>query len=149
MSINGSSSKNAHGSNGESFEDSFRRLQEVVKRLSDGNLSLQESLTSFEEGMRLAERCSSLLDEAELRVRQASERAMQEGMASLASLDPALSQAGGDVELVEVEVEHYEAAILLDAAESGRAPRPPASGPAQPPPGSVMGELDPLFDEDD
>ena len=66
MSTNGSSSKNAHGSNGESFEESFRRLQEVVKRLSDGNLALQESLTSFEEGMRLAERCSAMLDEAAL-----------------------------------------------------------------------------------
>ena len=149
MSTNGSSSKNAHGSNGESFEESFRRLQEVVKRLSDGNLALQESLTSFEEGMRLAERCSAMLDEAELRVRQASERAMQEGMASLASLDPALSQASGDVELIEVEVEHYEAAVLLDAAESGRAPRPTASGSAQAPRNPVRGELDPLFDEDD
>ena len=146
MSNNGSSSKSAHGESGDSFEDSFRRLQEVVRRLSEGNLTLQDALTSFEEGMRLADRCSTMLDEAELRVQQVSDRATQEGMASLASLDPTGAQPAPGLTLVEVE--HYEAAVLIDE-EAGQGPkRPAAGGPAQQP-GGRLHELDPLFDEDD
>lgn len=146
MSTNGSTSKTAHGPNGESFEESFRQLQEVVRRLSEGSLTLQESLASFEEGMRLAERCSAMLDEAELRVKQVSDRAMQEGAASLTALDPSAAQSVGDIALVEVEVERYQAAVLLDAAEPERDPRrPPTPQPRDP----MLDELDPLFDEDD
>jgi exodeoxyribonuclease VII small subunit len=151
MSTNGSSSKSAHGSNGESFEESFRQLQEVVRRLSEGSLTLQESLASFEEGMRLAERCSTMLDEAELRVRQVSERAMQEGAASLTALEPsAAAQPLGDIALVEVEVDRYEAVVLDTADQDGatkRTPRPVEKSSLSHP--TFADELDPLFDEED
>jgi exodeoxyribonuclease VII small subunit len=146
MSNNGSSSKSAHGESGDSFEDSFRRLQEVVRRLSEGSLTLQDALASFEEGMRLADRCSTMLDEAELRVKQVSERATQEGAASLASLDPTGAKPATGLTLVEVE--HIEAAVLIEEDAGQRPERPASGGPAQRP-GGTMHELDPLFDEDD
>src|SRR5207237_10564595 len=69
------SNKNGvHGENNAGFEQSFRRLQEVVQKLSEGNLPLEEALSSFEEGMRLADSCARMLDEAALRLERVSER---------------------------------------------------------------------------
>ena len=50
------------------FEEALQKLESIVKRLEDGNLSLEESLKSFEEGVRLSRFCGSKLDEAEKRV---------------------------------------------------------------------------------
>lgn len=50
------------------FEDAFRKLESIVKKLEEGNLSLEESLKAFEEGMRLSRFCSKKLDEAEKKV---------------------------------------------------------------------------------
>ena len=50
------------------FEDAFQKLESIVKRLEDGNLSLEESLKAFEEGVRLSRFCSKKLDEAEKKV---------------------------------------------------------------------------------
>ena len=52
----------------ESFEEAFSKLEETVRRLEDGNLSLGEATRLFEEGMRLAKRCNELLSGAELKV---------------------------------------------------------------------------------
>lgn len=53
-----------------SFEELYRELEETVRRLEAGDLSLEESLALFERGTQLAEQCNALLDRAELRVRQ-------------------------------------------------------------------------------
>lgn len=53
-----------------SFEDSYSRLEEVIKRLEAGNLSLDESVALYEEGIRLAEHCGRKLDDSELKVTQ-------------------------------------------------------------------------------
>jgi exodeoxyribonuclease VII small subunit len=50
------------------FEDAFRKLESIVKKLENGNLSLEESLKAFEEGVRLSRFCSKKLDEAEKKV---------------------------------------------------------------------------------
>ena len=50
------------------FEDAFQKLESIVKKLEDGNLSLEESLKVFEEGVRLSRLCSKKLDEAEKKV---------------------------------------------------------------------------------
>jgi len=52
----------------EKFETSLKRLEEVVKKLEGGELSLEESLKAFEEGVRHAGFCARKLDEAEKRV---------------------------------------------------------------------------------
>lgn len=56
-----------------SFEDAFKRLEEIVARLEAGDLSLDESLALYEQGQQLARHCSQLLDAAELRVQQLNE----------------------------------------------------------------------------
>lgn len=52
----------------ESFESVYRQLEEVVRRLDDGGLTLDESIVLYEQGMTLAKSCQSLLDQAELRI---------------------------------------------------------------------------------
>lgn len=53
-----------------SFEESYKRLEEVIARLDSGNLPLDESVALFEEGMRLAQYCEQQLDNAEIQVTQ-------------------------------------------------------------------------------
>jgi exodeoxyribonuclease VII small subunit len=52
------------------FEDSIRRLTEIVEKLESGDLPLEESLVLFEEGVRLAQSSQAKLDAAEKRVEQ-------------------------------------------------------------------------------
>ena len=50
------------------FETSLKKLEDIVKRLEGGSLSLEDSLKAFEEGVKHAAFCSARLDEAERRV---------------------------------------------------------------------------------
>jgi exodeoxyribonuclease VII small subunit len=50
------------------FEDIYRALSEAVECLESGNLPLEDAIQCYELGARLAERCSRILAEAELRV---------------------------------------------------------------------------------
>ncbi|MCX5695878.1 MAG: exodeoxyribonuclease VII small subunit [Candidatus Omnitrophica bacterium] len=50
------------------FEDDVKKLQKIVEELSAGKLTLGESLKKYEEGIKLAESCSRVLQEAERRV---------------------------------------------------------------------------------
>ena len=50
------------------FETSLKKLEEIVKRLEGGSLSLEDSLKAFEEGVKHSAFCSARLDEAERRV---------------------------------------------------------------------------------
>jgi exodeoxyribonuclease VII small subunit len=50
------------------FEAALERLEQIVDQLETGNLSLEESLRVFEEGVGLARRCGKYLDEAEKRI---------------------------------------------------------------------------------
>jgi exodeoxyribonuclease VII small subunit len=52
----------------ERFETALKKLEEVVRRLEGGDLSLDDSLKAFEEGVKLAGFCTKKLDEAEKRV---------------------------------------------------------------------------------
>lgn len=51
-----------------SFEDSYNRLEEIIRRLEEGSLSLEESIALYEEGVQLARHCGHKLDAAEMRV---------------------------------------------------------------------------------
>jgi exodeoxyribonuclease VII small subunit len=53
-----------------SFEEAFRDLEETVRRLEEGDLTLDESIALFEQGQALARHCGERLDRAELRVSQ-------------------------------------------------------------------------------
>ncbi|MGI6207433.1 MAG: exodeoxyribonuclease VII small subunit [Anaerolineae bacterium] len=58
---------------GMSFEEAYSSLQQVVEQLEKGNLPLQDSLALFERGMLLVRRCTSCLNEAELKITSLSE----------------------------------------------------------------------------
>jgi exodeoxyribonuclease VII small subunit len=51
-----------------SFEESYARLDEVIEALEAGDRSLEDSLTLYEEGVRLAAHCEKQLRAAELRL---------------------------------------------------------------------------------
>jgi exodeoxyribonuclease VII small subunit len=50
------------------LEDALENLEQIVGRLEDGKLSLEESLVLFERGIRLVRLCSSRLESAEQRI---------------------------------------------------------------------------------
>lgn len=51
-----------------SFEESMKRLEEIVSQLERGESSLDQSLKLFEEGTGLAAHCTQMLDQAEQKV---------------------------------------------------------------------------------
>jgi exodeoxyribonuclease VII small subunit len=65
----------------EPFEAVYTRLEETVAKLEGGNLSLEESLSLYEEGMKLASRCQEMLRDAELRVTRLQEQFSTDGLA--------------------------------------------------------------------
>ena len=50
------------------FETSLKRLEELVDKMENGELSLEASLKTFEEGIRLTRECQQALKEAEQKV---------------------------------------------------------------------------------
>jgi len=50
------------------FEEALQELERVVERLESGELSLEDSLAAFEEGVRLAHYCNQKLNEVEKRI---------------------------------------------------------------------------------
>ena len=52
----------------DTFEGSLAKLEELVERLEEGGMSLEESLNVFEEGKKLEKMCQELLDKAQKRV---------------------------------------------------------------------------------
>ncbi len=52
----------------ERFEDALKKLEKIVSQLEEGDISLEDSLKLFEEGIRLSRICNQKLDEAEKRV---------------------------------------------------------------------------------
>lgn len=56
-----------------SFEEALQELEQTVAQLESGNLTLDDSLSLFERGQKLAAHCSLLLDKAQLRIEQLTE----------------------------------------------------------------------------
>lgn len=52
------------------FEASIGRLEEIVRKMEQGDVPLEQALSLFEEGTGLIRTCSKLLDDAELKVVQ-------------------------------------------------------------------------------
>tara|TARA_R110000787_G_scaffold98736_2_gene203026 strand:+ start:13844 stop:14089 length:246 start_codon:yes stop_codon:yes gene_type:complete len=51
------------------FEASLEQLEAIVESLEDGNLNLEDSLKSFEKGIKITRECQQALTSAEQRVR--------------------------------------------------------------------------------
>ena len=50
------------------FETALKRLEEIVKKLENGELSLDSALELFEEGIKLSRFCHTKLEQAERKV---------------------------------------------------------------------------------
>ncbi|HDS08904.1 MAG TPA: exodeoxyribonuclease VII small subunit [Firmicutes bacterium] len=50
------------------FEDAFRRLEEIVEQLESGDLTLEQSLEKFEEGIKLSRICTEKLENAQKKI---------------------------------------------------------------------------------
>ncbi len=51
-----------------SFEDALKRLEQLVKEMEAGELSLDQMIGHFEEGSGLVEKCGKRLNEVERRI---------------------------------------------------------------------------------
>ena len=52
------------------FESSIKKLEQIVAKIEDGDISLEESVKSFEEGVGLVKECQKQLSAAELKVKK-------------------------------------------------------------------------------
>lgn len=50
------------------FEEALRKLETIVSSLEDPDVTLEESIRYYEEGIELSRQCSRQLEEAELRI---------------------------------------------------------------------------------
>lgn len=52
------------------FEKKLSRLEDIVQKMEKGELSLDESLKIFEEGVKLSRECHTELNKAEAQVKK-------------------------------------------------------------------------------
>ena len=52
----------------DNFEESMKKLENIVTELENGNLNLDESVQKFEEGMKIAKQCNNILEDAEKKI---------------------------------------------------------------------------------
>jgi len=50
------------------FEEIMSKLEELAGELENGELSLEESVTKFEQAMELSQKCNEILESAEKRI---------------------------------------------------------------------------------
>ncbi len=56
-----------------SFEESIKELTNIVGKIEQGQIPLQDSLSQYEKGMALIKQCRTILQEAEKRIEKISE----------------------------------------------------------------------------
>lgn len=50
------------------FEQSIEKLEKIAEELESGELSLDDSIKKFEDGMKLSKKCTEYLENAEKRI---------------------------------------------------------------------------------
>ena len=53
-----------------SFDESLRRLEQIVEQMERGDIPLEESLKLYEEGIVLSKACAQKLQEAEVTIKR-------------------------------------------------------------------------------
>lgn len=53
-----------------SFEETVQELEQIIARLEQGELNLDESLTLYEKGIALTRQCSQQLESAQLKMEE-------------------------------------------------------------------------------
>lgn len=54
----------------QTFEESLRRLEEIVNKLERGEVALEDSIKMYEEGLALSKTCIERLTQAELKLKK-------------------------------------------------------------------------------
>ncbi len=54
------------------FEQAIKKLTDIVSRIEDGQISLEQSLKQYEEGMELIKYCRGILQKAEKKIEEIS-----------------------------------------------------------------------------
>lgn len=102
---------------GPSFEEALERLETIVEELEGGSLSLEQSITRYEEGVRLSRRLTQTLDRAEKRIER-------------------LTEEGGEPTTVPADLEESEGESEPRAQRATE--RPARSRPPSPPPADEL-----------
>lgn len=50
------------------FEEAMQELEKIASDLEKGDLSLEESVSKFEEGMKISKECSNIIEKAEKKI---------------------------------------------------------------------------------
>lgn len=50
------------------FEENMEKLEKIVQDLENGDLTLEDSIKKFEEGIEISKKCSEILEEAEKKI---------------------------------------------------------------------------------
>jgi exodeoxyribonuclease VII small subunit len=50
------------------FEDNMKKLEEIVDELEKGELNLDDSISKFEDGIKLSKECNKILEDAEKKI---------------------------------------------------------------------------------
>jgi exodeoxyribonuclease VII small subunit len=74
-----------------SFEQQLTALESIVERLEEGELSLEESVRLFEEGLKLSDACKKELEAAEGKIQMLVDRGR--GGMKVVDLDSKLEEA--------------------------------------------------------
>ncbi len=69
-----------------SFEEAFNRLEEIAQKLEEGDLSLEESLKLYEEGIKYSRICLGILDNAKKRIEVLE--VSEDGKIVISKIDP-------------------------------------------------------------
>ena len=65
--------KKSEKNNALSFEQAMKRLDEITTMLENGNATLDDSLSLFEEGIGLVKHCNGVLNEAQAKIKTLTE----------------------------------------------------------------------------
>ena len=53
-----------------SFETGLKKLSKIVEELENEEVSLEESIKKFEDGVKISKKCSEILEKAEMRIKK-------------------------------------------------------------------------------
>ncbi len=81
------------------FEQSMKRLETIVEELESGQLSLEDSIARYEEGIRLSRRLQQVLDESEKRIERLVETEGAAPSTETMELSPGREQPEGELPL--------------------------------------------------
>jgi exodeoxyribonuclease VII small subunit len=68
-----------------SFEEAMKKLENIVRTFESGGLTLQQSVSAYEEGMQLRKHCDTLLKTAKLRMEEVQRNAQESDVATTLS----------------------------------------------------------------